>query len=202
MTPFRNFDIELSYQLGVDKYPTTSYGLKKSDFSGYGADLTYTLSKSASLFGFYEHELYKGDQADHQSDSGTFSTDPANDWTALIEDHVNTFGAGFNMTYSFSRVRGTSLLTTPEGGSPATAANFTNGLDTTRISILRAYLQWKLRSNLSVRVSYWFEQWDLDDIVRNDYAVDFMTEASGIYLGALQPGYLYHVGSLMFIYSW
>jgi len=213
LSPVRNFDLELSYSLGVDNYPTTSYGLKKSDFSSYGADLTYTLGKSSSLFGFYTHELYKGDQADRQSPADVFVTDPANDWTALLEDHVNTVGAGFNtalvkdkatlnVTYSFSRVQGTSLLATPAGGTPATAVNFTQGIDSTRIQILRAYLQWKLRSNLSVGLSYWFEQWDLDDIVRNDYAVNYVTAASGMYMGALQPGYLYHVGSLMFIYSW
>jgi MtrB/PioB family decaheme-associated outer membrane protein len=208
----RNLDLELSYTLGLDKYPTAAYGLTRSDFTSYGADLSYAFSKSASVFAFYEHELYRSDQSDRASAGDVFSTDPADDWSARLEDHVNTVGAGvakrlvkdrlnLDATYSFSRVHGTSLLATPEG-SPTPAVNFTGGLDSTRIQILRVQITWRLLGNLSVAGCYWFERWDLNDIVRNDDTVDLVTAGSGMFLGALQPGYLYHVGSVKLIYTW
>jgi MtrB/PioB family decaheme-associated outer membrane protein len=208
----RNLDLELSYTLGLDKYPTAEYGLTKSDFTSYGADLSYAFAKMATVFAFYEHELYRGDQRSRASAGDVFSTDPADDWSARLEDHVDTVGAGaskrlvkdrldLNVTYSFSRVRGTSLLATPED-SPTPAANFTDGLDSTRIQILRAQATWRLVGNLSVAGCGWFERWDLSDIVRNDDTVDLVTAGSGMYLGALQPGYLYWVGSVKFIYTW
>jgi hypothetical protein len=57
-----------------------------------------------------------------------------------------------------------------------------------------------MMKNLSVVLGYWFEQYDLKDIVRNEIAVDYAA-AGAIFLGALEPGYRYHVGSLKFIYS-
>jgi hypothetical protein len=50
-------------------------------------------------------------------------------------------------------------------------------------------------------LTYWYEQYVLEDIVRNDVAVDYAA-AGAIFLGALEPGYKYHVGSLRLIYSW
>jgi MtrB/PioB family decaheme-associated outer membrane protein len=208
----RNLDLELSCSVGLDKYPTADYGLTKSDFTSYGADLTYAFSKAASAFAFYEHEFYRGDQLDRASPGDVFSTDPAYDWGARLEDHVDTVGVGFakrliqdrlnlNVTYSLSRVRGTSFLTTP-ADSPTPATNFTSGLDNTRIQILRGQVTWRLHGNLSVAGCYWFEKWDLSDIVRNDGAVDLVVAGSGMFLGAIQPGYLYHVGSVKFIYAW
>jgi hypothetical protein len=55
--------------------------------------------------------------------------------------------------------------------------------------------------SLSMVLGYWYEQYNLQDIVRNDVAVDYAS-AGAIFLGALEPGYKYHVGSLKFIYSW
>jgi len=209
-----NLDLELSYMLGNDNFPASDYGLKTSDFSMYGADLTYAFSKRASVYGFYSLEVYKADQADRQSNpDGTFSVNPANDWTALIKDRVDTFGGGintvlvknklnFDISYSYSFVKGTADLYSPPGGTPDLAVNFTNNnLDTTKLQILKAQLHWKFTPRFSVAVSYWFEQYNLNDITRNDYLVNFAL-FGGTYLGALEPGYKYHVGAVRFIYSW
>ena len=48
---------------------------------------------------------------------------------------------------------------------------------------------------------YWYESYTLDDIVRNDVAVDYAA-VGAIFLGALEPGYRYHVGSVRLVYSW
>jgi len=214
LTPVRNLDLELAYGRGKDVYPTSDYGLKNDTFQTYSADLTYALGKKASLFGFYTHELYDANQASRQS-GATFSTDTADDWTLLLKDKVDSFGGGFNMavikdkldfnlSYSYSNIKGTADFFSPPGGANLSdAVNFTNNnLDSTTLQILRAQLMYKLSRRVSVAFSYWYEQYDLSDIARNDYKVDLVVTGFGMYLGGLEPGYKYHVGALKFIYSW
>jgi MtrB/PioB family decaheme-associated outer membrane protein len=209
----KNLDLELSYMRGADTYPTADYGLKDDNFDSYSADLTYALGKTTSIYGFYTYELYKANQASRQSNAdGSFSSNPANDWTAMLKDKVDTIGGGFNtvlvknklnfdVSYSYSNVKGTSSLYSPPGGTPNLAVDFTKGLDTTQLQILKAQLLWKLAPKLSVAFGYWYELYNISDIARNDYKVDYVL-IGGTYLGALEPGYKYHVGSVRFIYSW
>jgi len=209
----KNLDLQLSYMLGNDRYPTSTYGLKADDFRMASADLSYALGKNISLYGFYTRELHKGKQASRQS-GAVVSTDTNDDWTATLNDNVDTVGAGssivlvkdklnLDLSYSFSQVKGTSNFFSPPGGvNLINAVNFTKGLDTTKIQTGRCQFLWKFMRNLSVAFSYWYEQYDLNDITRNDYKTDLVILGNGMYLGALEPGYVYHVGSLKFIYSW
>jgi hypothetical protein len=209
----KNLDLEVSYMRGVDTYPTADYGLKDDSFNTYSADLTYALGKSASVYGFYDYELYSANQASRQS-GAAFSTNPADDWSALLKDKVDTVGGGFNtvlvknklnldLTYSYSKVKGTAHFYSPPGGSPNLAVDFTNNnLDTTSLQTLKAEFLWKVARRLSIAFGYWYEQYNLSDIVRNNAQVDLVVTGFGMYLGAIEPGYKYHVGSVKFIYSW
>lgn len=213
-TPVKNLDLELAYGRGKDVYPTTDYGLKDDTFQTYSADLTYVLGKRASFFGFYTHELHDANQSSRQS-GATFSTDPADDWTLLLKDKVDSFGGGLNtalikdtldfyLSYTYSNIKGTADFYSPPGGAVlGDAVNFTNNnLDSTKLQILRAQLQYRITRHFSAAFTYWYEQYDMNDIVRNDYKVDLVVTGYGMYLGALEPGYQYHVGALKFIYSW
>ena len=209
----KNLDLQLSYMLGNDHYPTSSYGLKAADFWMASADLSYALSQNISVYGFYTRELHKGKQASRQS-GAIYSADTNDDWTATLKDNVDTVGAGskivlvkekldLDLSYSFSQVKGTSNFFSPPGGAIlGNAVNFTKGLDTTKIQTARCQFLWKFMRNLSIAFSYWYEQYDLNDITRNDYKTDLVVLGNGMYLGALEPGYVYHVGSVRFIYSW
>ena len=209
----KNLDLEVSYMRGVDTYPTADYGLKDDSFNTYSADLTYALGKSASVYGFYDYELYSANQASRQS-GASFSTNPADDWSALLKDKVDTVGGGFNtvlvknklsldLTYSYSKVKGTAHFYSPPGGTPNLAVDYANNnLDTTSLQTLKAEFLWKVARRLSIAFGYWYETYNLSDIVRNDARVDLVVTGFGMYLGAIEPGYKYHVGSVKFIYSW
>lgn len=205
-----SLDIQLSYALGRDDYPKSAYGLTRDDFDMYGADLSYAFSKNQMLYAFYTHELYDSDQADRQS-GATFSASPQDDWTANLKDAVDTFGAGqaitlvagkldFDLSASYSKAHGTSFLDSPPGGTPDLAVNFTAPLDTTTWWTIQSSFKWKVTERLGVVFAYWYEAYGLQDIVRNDVAVDYAS-AGAIFLGALEPGYKYHVGSVRFVYS-
>ena len=211
LSPIDRLDIELTYALGRDDYPKSAYGLTRDDFDMYGLDVSYAFSKRRMVYAFYTHELYDSDQADRQS-GADFSTNPQDDWTANLKDAVDTFGAGqtielvagrldFDLSGSYARAHGTSFLDSPPGGSPDLAVNFNAPLDTTTWWTIRSSLKWKVTEKLSLVFAYWYEQYGLEDIVRNDIAVDY-APAGAIFLGALEPGYKYHVGSLRFVYSW
>ncbi|NTV80447.1 MAG: MtrB/PioB family outer membrane beta-barrel protein, partial [Candidatus Aminicenantes bacterium] len=210
LTPIANLDVQLTYAIGRDDYPQSDYGLLRDDFDMYGIDLSYAFSKGHVLYGFYNHEVYDADQASRQS-GATFSTNPLDDWTANLKDTVDTFGAGqtvelladklhFDLSGSFSKAAGSSFLFSPPGGTPNEALNFTDPLDSTTWWTVHSSFKWEMMKNLSVVLGYWFEQYDLKDIVRNEIAVDYAA-AGAIFLGALEPRYRYHVGSLKFIYS-
>jgi len=211
LTPIDNLDIQLTYSIGRDDYPHSDYGLKRDDFDMYGIDLSYAFAKNQTLYGFYTREIYDADQASRQS-GAVFSVNPLDDWTANIKDTVDTFGAGqtielqanklnFDLSASYSKAAGSSFLFSPPGGSPNVAINFTKPLDTTAWWTIQASFKWQMMKNLLVVLGYWYEQYDLEDIVRNDIAVDYAA-AGAIFLGALEPGYKYHVGSVKFVYSW
>lgn len=212
LSPFDRLDIQLSYSFGHDQYPKTSYGLTRDTFDQYGVDVSYELLKNQSLYAFCAREIYAGNQADRQTSGDVFSTNPANDWTARLKDAVNTFGAGHRMELlrgrlgldlsgSYSRTAGSSFLASPPGGTPDVAVNFTRPLDTTSWWTIQSALKWRVTKQLSAILAYWYEAYTLDDIVRNDVAVDYAS-AGGIFLGALEPGYKYHVVSLRFVYGW
>ena len=204
-------DIQLNYAIGRDDYPDSEYGLTRDDFDMYGIDVTYAFAKDQAIYGFYNREMYDADQASRQS-GATFSTSPLDDWTANIKDTINTFGIGemaellpnklnFDISASYSQAVGSSFLFSPPGGSPNTAVNYTLPLDATTWWTVQSSFKWKVQKNLSAVLGYWYEQYNLQDIVRNDAAVDYAA-AGAIFLGALEPDYKYHVGYLKFIYGW
>jgi len=211
LSPIDRLDIELTYAFGRDDYPRSSYGLLKDDFVMAGLDASYALSKSHTVYGFYVHELYATDQADRQS-GAVFSTSPLDDWTARLKDSVHTFGAGqaievrrgrlgLDVSGSYSRTHGSSRLFSPPGGTPDVAVNFTKPLDATSWWTAQALVRWTLMKGLQAVFTYWYEAYTLADIVRNDAAVDYAA-AGAIFLGAREPGYKYHVGSVRLVYFW
>jgi MtrB/PioB family decaheme-associated outer membrane protein len=210
-SPVEDLGLTLSYLLGKDKYPNSDYGLRNSDFSSYAVDLSYGLGGGVAVYGFYGRENYESVQSSRRS-GAVFSADPADDWTAELKDKVDTYGGGFvtpllkgkwdlDVSYTFSRTKGTSALSSPPGGLPDLAQNFDKDLDTTTLRILKAKLLWKLRRGFAVSLGYWYEQYELEDITRNDWTADFLVQGQGMYLGALEPRYRYHVGFLEFIWN-
>ena len=211
LSPIDRLDIELTYALGRDDYLKSAYGLTSDDFDMYGLDVSYAFSKKQMLYAFYTRELYDSRQGDRQS-GASFSTNPQDDWTANLKDAVDTFGAGqsieliakkldFDLSGSYSKAHGTSFLDSPPGGTPDLAVNFIAPLDTTVWWTIQSSFKWKVTERLLVVFGYWYEEYGLKDIVRNDIAVDYAS-AGAVFLGALEPGYRYHVGSVRFVYGW
>ncbi len=213
VSPLTNLDISASYMQGKDDYTKSDYGLKNQDFTNYSFDLSYTIKNGSSFYAFYSNEVYKGSQRSRQS-GATYSTDIRDDWSADLKDKIDSYGAGINavvkkdrlnldLSYIYSKADGTSFLYSPPGRSagPDLAVNFTKKIDATTLQSVRAKLFWKLQPRVTMAIGYWYEQYDLEDITRNDLKVDMLLTGMAMYLGALEPGFKYHVGFVKFIYS-
>ena len=160
---------------------------------------------------FYTHEVYDADQASRQS-GATFSTNPVDDWTANLKDTVDTFGAGqtvefladklhFDLSASYSKAAGSSFLFFPAGGTPNLAVNYTDPLDTTTWWTVQSSFKWKMMKSLSAVLGYWFEAVHARRH-RPERDRRGLRGRGAIFLGALEPGYRYHVGSVRLVYSW
>ncbi len=224
LSPFQRLDIALSGMLGKDRYPKSDYGLKVFDLVMYGLDLSYALSSASSVYGFFAHERYRTDQSARESNADVFSPDPGDDWSARITDTVDTYGLGtilavkkdvlvLDLSYSYSKAVGSSFLSSPAGGLYLIAppVQYTRPLDETGLETVLAKLTWRLSARFALSLGYWYERYAIRDIVRNDAGVDWIVPAnipggasgaSSIYLGAIEPRYIYHVGSLSFICNW
>ncbi|MGQ9617782.1 MAG: MtrB/PioB family decaheme-associated outer membrane protein [Candidatus Aminicenantia bacterium] len=213
VSPLQNLDISVSYMQGKDDYPKSDYGLRSEDFKIYSFDLSYAFKKESSLYAFYSDEEYKGSQKSRQS-LITYSTDLRDDWSADLKDKVDSYGVGLNfalkkdklnldLSYVYSKADGTSFLDSPPGrtAGPDLAVNFAKKIDTFSLQAIKTKLLWKLQSRVTLALGYWYEQYDLEDITRNDLKVDMLLTGFGIYLGALEPAYKYHVGFIKLIYS-
>ncbi len=212
-SPIANLDLSASYMQGKDDYTKSEYGLRNQDFTNYSFDLSYILKKGSSLYVFYSNEVYKGVQRSRQS-GATYSIDVRDDWSAELKDTIDSYGAGinavlkknklnFDLSYIYSKADGTSFLDSPPGrtAGPDLAVNFKKKIDTTTLQSIRAKLLWKLQPRVTMAIGYWYEQYGLEDITRNDLKVDMLLTGMAMYLGALEPGYKYHTGFVKLIYS-
>lgn len=213
----KNVDVQFSYMSGEDTYPQSAYGLKSSDFTMAGVDLSYAIGPDTAFYGFYSGEDFKGAQRARRRTT-------SDDWWANTKDSVQSFGAGFqtalkknvlhlDISSIYSKAKGSADIGAGPTGSfdKINVLAYTQPIDMTVMLNLRAKLIWKAAKNFSVALGYWFEQYKFDDIVLTDGRVDLIVPVSitggasansTIFLGAVQPGYLYHVGFLEFIWGW
>ncbi|OGF67421.1 MAG: hypothetical protein A2Y62_15800 [Candidatus Fischerbacteria bacterium RBG_13_37_8] len=212
LMPMEKFDVSLGYMMGKDDYPKSDYGLLNSEFSMVSLDLTYHATENTGIFAFYSYEKYDSDQKSRQSGS-VVSTRTIDDWSLSLTDKANTFGGGFNTAlkkdkvnlyvyYTYSKVKGDSYMYSPPGGTPDSVVNFTKPLDVTTLNSAKVKLVFRHSEHFLTTIGYWYEQYDLDDIARNDTKVDMQGSSGGIFLAALEPAYKYHVGFLNFVCTW
>jgi len=215
LTPLDNMGLSFIYLTALNDYDKSQYGLRSDDYHSFSFDANYAIGRH-TFYGFYVKEKKKGLQGARQTTSpplDVISNNPLSDWTALLSDTTTTYGAGLDlalikdkldldMSYSYSNTDGDSLLDSPAGGNPNTAANFIKGLDSTRYTVAKARLFYQLNDRLKLSLGGWYEEYKLNDIFRDRIAVDMLEEGYAFYLGARDPEYKYLVSFVQLIFSW
>jgi predicted porin len=125
-----------------------------------GADLALAFSEKTSLHLFAQGERIRSEQAGSQAFA-------APDWTARTKDRIDLLGVGikhavivdkFDVGADLTFTRSSSDVTVDSGASAPLFPSATTSLDS-----LKFYATYKLKDNLSLTGSYWYEDYDAKD---------------------------------------
>jgi MtrB/PioB family decaheme-associated outer membrane protein len=173
-TPFNGpVSIGLNFVRYFDDYDDDSdFGLLTWRTQSLNIEADYTPSDRWSLFAFAGTDVWGGFQRGRQS-GATFSTNPADDWTAYNTDKTKTIGGGINVTIipdrldfrvtsQLQRVNGRAQLESPPGGAPDLAFDVPH-VDDTRFLQTIAQLTYRLTDVWDLTFGGWIERYNIDD---------------------------------------
>ena len=212
--PADNLSLTASYGTLQDRYDDTVYGLLRSKYGSYGADLSYQLPSGISIFGEYAHEQDRYDQTSRQRSSPLeLPSLNVNDWQSDISDVIHTIGGGIrgkwshpeltlDAFYGLSIAKGNIATfalqpaSTP-GFHVTTAQNYPETSE--RFHQLTVTVRRHLGPSMSARLEYRYEHFsnaDFQTEVMSQYMVPLdPTTSTSIFLGARMPSYNVHIVS-------
>lgn len=197
-----DFTVTKGVQLGVDvgisddDYAHSSLGLLDGRSVSFGADASATLSDDTSVHAFAQGERIRS----RQTGSQTFAQP---DWTGRNQDAVDVFGIGvkhvalkgkLELGADLAISRSRSEVSVDTGSLTPAFPAAVNSLDSLK---LRA--TYRLRDNLSLTGSYWYESYD-----SRNWRMDGVLPATipnVLAFGELAPRYYVNVLSLALRYQ-
>jgi MtrB/PioB family decaheme-associated outer membrane protein len=186
------FDVDWSQ----DDYAKSTIGLTEGNSLGVGGDLSVALSEATQLQLFGHSERIRSHQA------GSQQYGPP-DWLASNRDESDVLGIGLrhvaikdklDLGADFSYTRTRSDVTVETGAlTPAFPAA------TTTLDRLKLFATYRVRPDLSLTASYWFERYESQDWRLDGVAPD--TIPNLLAFGEQSPRYRVNVFSLVARYS-
>jgi MtrB/PioB family decaheme-associated outer membrane protein len=185
------FGLNASAGVGRDDYPDSGHGLQSYDSNQYSVGFSVTPDDRYELTASYGWEDYGSLQRSRNASSEADQANPMRDWTTDYTGKVNYFEAAVdvngpiartlvrlavdwnrsNDTYLYGLVTG-SPLAVPEQLPPVKNELFRAEID----------LDYELSRNLLAGVSYWFEDYQVEDFALGP------TTLTGIALPPIQEG--------------
>lgn len=207
LMPAQEWAINLALNRVEDDYNSSELGLTQAQIDSASIDVLYAPDSNWSAYAFGVREEFDSAQNGVSITGGTREADainPARAWTALHGDRVDTWGLGYKhklienaldleVEYVASRSDTDIVVTT---GSALTSAPLPTL--TTDLQSLRLTLNYKLRSNMSLRAHYWLEDYESSDWALDGVAANQL--ANVILLGESSPDYRVHVTALSLVY--
>jgi MtrB/PioB family decaheme-associated outer membrane protein len=143
-----------------DDYNKTVIGLNESETKSLVADITVALSDTTRI-----HAFAQGERIDSRQTGSQIYGVP--DWTGKVEDRFEVLGIGIKHAaipdkldlgadVSFSRGRSDTSVQTAVGEPPYPTAK-------TSLDVVKLYASYKLKDNLWLTGSYWYESYDSAD---------------------------------------
>jgi hypothetical protein len=186
-----------------DNFDNSILGLRQSRSQSYTIDGAFMPSTNTSLYAFYTHDRIDSDQQGRTFNAagklvqGTLLESP-NDWFTMMEDRIDTFGVGTRISnvgrwdfgVDFSRSNGVGRINTLTGSGIAVAGVPLPDLNT-RLGMLQAHAIYRLRKNVSLRLSLAHQK-----LRTSDWAYDFVTAntlANVLTTGQAAPNYSVNV---------
>jgi hypothetical protein len=172
-SPFNGpVDIGINFVRYFDDYDQSDFGLQSWRTQSLNVEADYSPSDRWSVFAFAGSDVWGGFQRGRQS-AATFSTNPADDWTAYNTDKAKTLGGGINVTFipdkldaritsQVQRVNGRAQLESPPGGAPDLAFDVPR-VDDTRFVQTIAQLTYRISQAWDLTFGGWIEHYDIKD---------------------------------------
>lgn len=187
--PTASWSFNVNASVGNDDRPGVEFGLQSQDFSSFGFGIDYAPGQSIGIGGSYNYETFSSLEASRTASpppDPTF-TDARRNWTDDIDEKVHTFNAYFEMpkiagkidfgvTYDYTKadtswfygVPANSTLTPPAQLSPVFN-------DWAQARVTTAY--W-LRRNLSLGLTYLYDQFDVNDWALGSQTLDRLAHSN------------------------
>ena len=193
--PHDIINMTLSWEYAHDDYSNSIIGLTESTDHTIGAEVSFMLSDTASLFVFYQREDLDSRQAGSQSFV-------SNDYLYDLEDSIDTGGVGVNFTTLKDKAEiGIDLSATQSvGRAVVDTGAVLSDLPELKINLysLHSHLDVKLKKNLNIQFSHRYEHYRSDDWALDD--VSASTIANVLTLGETTPNYNAHIATIALSY--
>ena len=222
-TPIASLGINGSIAVGKDDYLQSEFGLRDNTHRVYAAGINATPSDRVVLGGSYSYERYHALSRSRQANPGAQFTDPSRNWATDAIDGVHSFMlnadvlriAGkldLRVLYDFSRARArydytagpVADRTLPEEVVVPTTLPAPLALPPTLSELQRATLDvtYPLASRLSLGMSYWYEQYRVNDFTLDIDANPDLARGQALLMGYLYRPYSANTVWLRLIYHW
>ncbi|NNJ91813.1 MAG: MtrB/PioB family decaheme-associated outer membrane protein [Gammaproteobacteria bacterium] len=188
--PTDQFVIAANLQFSDDDYDATSVGLTSSKQTGVTVDASYHPNEKLSAHAYIGREMIESKQSGSQVPNTA-------DWFVDNDDAVDSLGFGITwqknhklklgMDYTFSGATGKTFMTSQSVNPPVTQfPDLTSDLHSVKL-----YADYQWHRNTSVKLSYQYEEFEVNDWSVDGVNVDTIPEV--LLLGESNPGYKEHL---------
>lgn len=182
LQPSARWFASVNYQYLGDRYDQNFFGLHNYLQSDFSADVGYSIREGSNFYVNYSGDRIRTDYATVARSGGALPfrlPDTANTWLRDTRDRVDSFSLGWNsgalkerlaydFSYGFAVSKNDIRTANPFGFQPGATLNaqaFPFPRIKDRFNELRAALQFKLRENLALGLTYLFEPYRLNDFM-------------------------------------
>jgi hypothetical protein len=222
-TPFASLGINGSIAVGKDDYLESEFGLRDNTHRVYAAGINATPSDRVVLGGSYSYERYHALSRSRQANPGAQFTDPSRNWATDAIDGAHSLMLNadilriadkidLRVLYDFSRARArydytagpVADRTLPEEVVVPTTLPPPLALPPTLSELQRATLDvtYPIAARLSLGVSYWYEQYRVNDFTLDIDANPDLARGQALLMGYLYRPYSANTVWLRLIYRW
>lgn len=210
--------------VGKDDYTHDGeFGLRDNTHHIYTAGFTITPSNRANVDVSYGFENYAGFSTSRQANPGAQFTDPSRNWGTDQDDKVHTLMANAEVVrifrntdlrfgYDYSRSHATYVYsvgvvtdrTLPEISAPVPALAPPTQLPPVHVAWHSATAEatYSFTRQLAIGVSYWFENYDVEDFALANPRIAINDLPGAILLGYRYRDYTAHTGWVRLIARW
>lgn len=223
VTPVGNLGLSVSIAAGKDDYLQSLFGLRDNTHRIYGFGFDSTHGDRLILAASYSYERYAALSRSRQANPGVQFTDPSRNWATDATDRAHSVvlsadvlriaeKVGLRLSYDFSRARARYQYTTgavadrtlPEEVVVPTTLPTPVGLPATLSELQRGTmdLTYALARHLSLGLSYWREQYRVNDFTLDADANPNLARGQVLLIGYLYRPYTANTMWGRLIYHW